>query len=75
MTNQTEVSLGEIYDCIADTLSQSRILCLQGKRCEAIKVYEAASQEFNRFQPELRGFSGYVALQEAFIKTCNGLDL
>lgn len=61
-----ELTLGEIYDDIADKLAEARTRALMGERQQALGILQGAALEMRRFQDALRGVPGYLALDHAF---------
>ena len=68
-----EITLGELYDEIADKLAQARTRALMGEREEALGIFRGASLEFTRFQDVLRDYPGFHALDYAFQATMTAL--
>ena len=68
-----EITLGELYDEIADKLAQARTRALMGEREEALGIFRGASLEFTRFQDVLRDYPGFHALDHAFQVTLTAL--
>ena len=68
-----EITLGELYDEIADKLAQARTRALMGEREEALGIFRGASLEFTRFRDVLHDYPGFHALDYAFQATLTAL--
>ena len=70
---ECELTIGDIYDEIAERLALARTKALMGERQEAIGIFQGASLDFTRFRDVLRGCPGYHALEHAFTVTMEAL--
>jgi hypothetical protein len=70
---ETEMSLGDVYDGIADRLAEARTRALMGERQEALGLMQAASLEYTRFREVLKDYPGHHALEYAFTVTIGQL--
>ena len=70
---QTESTLSDIYEAIADQLALARTKALMGEPCEALGIFQAASLEYTRFRDVLSAYPGYHALEHAFTVTMTAL--
>lgn len=72
--DDTQFSVGGIYDAISDTLAKSRTKALLGKQDEAIDYLRSAQLEFNRFREVLENYPGFQALLFALDITYKTLE-
>ena len=70
---QTESTLSDIYEEIADQLALARTKALMGEPCEALGIFQAASLEYTRFRDVLSAYPGFYALEHAFTVTLTAL--
>ncbi len=70
---QEELTLGEIYDAIAEKLAEARTMAIMGERQQALGVLHGAALEMTRFRDVLRDVPGYLALDHAFETTMRSL--
>ena len=70
---ESELTLGDIYEDIAERLAMARTKALMGERQEALGVFRGASLDYRRFHEVLQGFPGYHALEHAFQVTLTTL--
>ena len=70
---QTESTLGDIYEEIADQLALARTKALLGERREALGIFQAISLEYTRFREVLSAGPGFHALEHAFTVTMTAL--
>ncbi len=70
---QTESTLSDIYEEIADKLALARTKALMGEPCEALGIFQAASLEYTRFREVLSAYPGFYALEHAFTVTMTAL--
>ena len=68
-----EMTLGDIFDEIAERLAAARTKALMGEREEALGLFQGASLEYTRFQDVLQGYPGHLALKHAFEITLGAL--
>lgn len=71
---QTETTLSDIYEEIADKLALARTKALMGEPCEALGIFQAASLEYTRFRDVLSAYPGFYALEHAFSITMTALQ-
>ncbi len=71
---QTETTLSDIYEEIADQLALARTKALMGESCEALGIFQAASLEYTRFRDVLSAYPGFYALEHAFRVTMTALQ-
>jgi hypothetical protein len=64
-----ELTLGAIYDEIAERLALASSRALMGERREALGLFRGAWLEFRRFRDVLTGYPGFSALDRAFTVT------
>src|SRR5260221_11387317 len=69
----SEFTLGDIFEDIAERLAAARTKALMGERQEALGVFRGASLEFTRFREVLKDYPGYHALEHAFQATLTAL--
>jgi len=70
---ETDQTLGDIYEQIAERLTEARTRALMGERQEALGHMQAASLEYTRFREILKDYPGYHALEYAFTATMTQL--
>ena len=70
---QTETTLSDIYEEIADQLALARTKALLGERYEALGIFQAASLEYTRFRDVLSAYPGFYSLEHAFSVTMAAL--
>lgn len=68
-----ELTLGAIYDSIADKLAEARTRAMMGERQQALGILHGAALEMTRFRDALRDVPGYLALDYAFDRTMTAL--
>ncbi len=71
---QTEPTLSDIYEELADQLALARTKALMGEPCEALGIFQAASLEYTRFRDVLSVYPGFYALKHAFTVTMTALQ-
>ena len=71
---QTETTLSDIYEEIADKLALARTKALMGEPCEALGIFQAASLEYTRLRDVLSAYPGFHALEHAFGITMTALQ-
>jgi hypothetical protein len=71
---QTETTLSDIYEEIAEKLALARTRALMGESCEALGIFQAASLEYTRFRDVLSAYPGFYALEHAFRVTMTALQ-
>lgn len=71
---QTETTLSDIYEEIADKLALARTKALMGEPYEALGIFQAASLEYTRFRDVLSAYPGFYALEHAFSVTMTALQ-
>lgn len=70
---QTELTLSELYEGIADQLATARTKALMGERREALGILRAATLEYTRFRDVLSAYPGFHAMEHAFSSTLQAL--
>ena len=70
---EQELTLGDMYEEIAERLALARTKALMGEREEAMGIFQGASLEYRRFQDVLSGYPGHLALEHAFQATMAAL--
>ena len=70
---EPEITLGDMYEDIADRLAIARTKALMGERQEALDVFQGVSLDYRRFQEVLKDYPGYHALEHAFLATMDAL--
>ncbi len=70
---QTEFTLSDIYEEIAEQLATARTKALMGEHCEALGVLQAASLEYTRFRDVLSAYPGFHALEHSLNATLSAL--
>lgn len=70
---EQDITLGDIYEEIAERLALARTKALMGEREEAMGIFQGASLEYRRFQDVLSGYPGHLALEHAFQATMAAL--
>ena len=68
-----ELTLGAIYEGIADKLAEARTRAIMGERQQALGILHGAALEMTRFRDALRDVPGYLALNHAFEITLRAL--
>ncbi len=68
-----EMTLGDIFDDIAERLAQARTRALMGERQDALGLMRAAALEYQRFREALQDYPGHHALAYAFDVTMDQL--
>ena len=71
---ESELTLGDIYEEIAERMAQARTKALMGEREEALGLFHLASLDFTRFREVLKDYPGYHALEHAFLVTLGALS-
>lgn len=71
---ECELTLGDIYEEIAERLALARTKALMGEREEALGQFQGASLDFKRFREALEGYPGFHALEHAFCVTLSALS-
>ncbi len=71
---QTEQTLGDVYEEIADKLALARTKALMGEHAEALAIFQAASLDYIRFRDVLSSYPGFHALEHAFSVTMTALQ-
>jgi hypothetical protein len=72
-TTESDITLGDVYERIADRLAEARTRALMGERQEALGLFQAASLDYTRFREVLSDYPGSHALDYAFTITMNQL--
>jgi hypothetical protein len=70
---ESEPTLGDIYEEIAERMALARTKALMGEREEALGLFHGASLEYTRFREVLKDYPGYHALEHAFLVTLGAL--
>jgi hypothetical protein len=70
---ESELTLGDIYEAIAERLALARTKALMGERLEALGIFQGASLDFTRFHEVLSDYPGFHALEHAFNVTMAAL--
>jgi hypothetical protein len=71
---EAELTLGDIYEEIAERLALARTKALMGERQEALGLFQGASLDYTRFRDVLAGYPGAHALAHAFDATLAALE-
>jgi hypothetical protein len=61
-----ELTLGDVFEIIAEQLATARTKALMGERKAARGLFRRAFLEFTRFREVLRGYPGFYALEHSF---------
>ena len=51
----TELTIGDVYDNLCEQVADARTRALMGERAEALRLYQTASLEYERFRDALHG--------------------
>jgi hypothetical protein len=70
---QSDQTLSDIYEGIADQLAAAREQQIMGNHAEALALMNSASLEYARFSDALRDYPGFSALDHAFTVTMEAL--
>lgn len=71
---ERELTLGDIFEDIAERLALARTKALMGERQEALGLFQGASLDFTRFRDVLADYPGFYALEHAFDSTLTSLS-
>lgn len=73
MEKEKEMTLGDIFEQIAERLAEARTRALMGERQVALGLLHAAALEYQRFREVLTDYPGYHALEYSFDVTMRQL--
>ena len=60
-----EISVGDIFEDIAERVAMARTRALMGERKEALAMLQKARMDFHRFREVLHGYPGSLALENS----------
>lgn len=69
MIEDSQQTIGDIYENIAEMLATARTKHLQRDTAEALGLFQEAQKEFTRFRSVLKDYAGYHALEHAYLTT------
>ncbi len=70
---ETELTLSNIFEALAEGLASARTRALMGERTEALATLRAAFTEYTRYRKVLEAYPGVLALEHAFESTLAAL--
>ncbi len=68
MAYDTELTAGDVYDQLCEQVAAARTRALMGERAEALRLFQTASLEYERFRDALQGLPLH-ALEHDFTVT------
>ena len=70
----TEFTLGEVYERIADQLALARAKDMMGQHEEALHLMQSATLDYKKYEAVLAGYCGINALLHAFTLTLTAIN-